>query len=73
MYPYAFDVSLAVKFEARLQRGKTVVYQTPESGVEFTVKDGKISLEGVSYSLAIDCFICTSALVLHGRGRSSNV
>jgi hypothetical protein len=62
VYPYAFDVSLAVKFEARLQRGKTVVYETPESGVEFTVKDGKISLEGVSILWLF--FICTSALVL---------
>ncbi|KAG0564730.1 hypothetical protein KC19_8G134800 [Ceratodon purpureus] len=29
-----------VKFEARLQRGRSVVYQTPESGVEFTVNEG---------------------------------
>ncbi|KAG0608754.1 hypothetical protein M758_8G129900 [Ceratodon purpureus] len=29
-----------VKFEAKLQRGRSVVYQTPESGVEFTVNEG---------------------------------
>lgn len=29
-----------VKFEAKLQRGRTVVARTPESGVEFTVNDG---------------------------------
>jgi FK506-binding protein 4/5 len=29
-----------VKFEAKLQRGRTVVAKSPECGVEFTVKDG---------------------------------
>ena len=45
---FILGFGVAVKFEARLQRGRSVVYQTPESGVEFTVNEGKISLEIIS-------------------------
>lgn len=37
-----------MKYEVRLQRHQTVVAKSPESGVEFTVKDGKFSHNSVA-------------------------